>query len=264
MAPRSSPTAEIVSRAAPEVAAAGSPWHALDASAVLTRWRTSAAGLVPEDARRRLAEHGPNELRHEPPRSILCVLGAQLRSFLVWLLIAAALFSGLLGEWIDAVAIARIVLLNAGIGAAQELRAERSIAALKPLGAPRARVRRGGRAQVVPAAELVPGDVLELEAGDLVAADARLLESASLACVEKALTGESEAVVKDAAACLPSAGMLADRKSMVYLGTAVATGWGLAVVVATGMPVLPRADAADGDPDSWRDARGVLREPSTR
>jgi len=157
---------------------------------------------------------------------------------LVWLLLVAAGVSAVLGEWVDAGVIAAIIIINAVIGASQEFSAERSIAALRGMTAPKARVVRGGVVAVVPAAEIVPGDVLVLEAGDLVAADARLIESASLAAIEKSLTGESEPAEKDARAIAPPPPAdtpLAERSGMVYSGTAIATGTARAVVVATGM-----------------------------
>lgn len=214
----------------------GTPaWHAMPVAEAVNRIGTSSDGLSAEEASRRLTEFGPNELRHAAQAGFVQVLLGQFKSFIVWLLVGAAAVSGALGEWVDSVVITAIVVLNAVIGAWQEFSAERSIAALKRLTAPQAKVRRGGRTLVVASADLVPGDLLLLESGDLVAADARLIESASLGCVEKSLTGESEPAAKSATVAVEPTAMLADRVTMVYMGTAVSTGTARAVVVATGM-----------------------------
>jgi Ca2+-transporting ATPase len=154
---------------------------------------------------------------------------------LVLVLIAAALLAGAVGEWGDTIAIVAIVLLNGAIGFIQQDRAERAIAALRKLSAPMARVIRDGSLSQIPAIEVCPGDILALEAGDTVPADARLLESAVLSMQEAALTGESTAVDKDAAAILFPATPLAERRNMVFLGTNVSSGRAQAVVVAIGM-----------------------------
>ena len=158
---------------------------------------------------------------------------------LVLLLLAAAAISAVVGDWIDSAAIVTIVVLNAGINAYQEYSAEKSIAALRRLSSPRAKVRRlvdgYSAVVVVDAAHIVAGDVLVLEAGDLVAADARVISAGSLSCIEKTLTGESEPAEKQPLELDAAEATLADRTNMVYMGTAVATGTGAAVVVATGM-----------------------------
>jgi P-type Ca2+ transporter type 2C len=159
----------------------------------------------------------------------------QLTSVMVLVLIAAGVISLLLGEVIDALAIGAIVMLNAALGFQQEYRAERAMAALKQLAVPLVKVRRDGRPLAVPAHDVVPGEVILLEAGDVVAADARLISSPNLRVQEASLTGESQPVEKDAAASIAPEAALADRHSMVYMGTAVAYGRGEAVVVATGV-----------------------------
>ncbi|MGQ0612677.1 MAG: cation-translocating P-type ATPase [Planctomycetaceae bacterium] len=211
------------------------PWHTLEASEALVRLETREAGLDAAEAARRLGAHGPNELRAAAPARALPILLAQFRSLIVWILIVAGLVSGMLGEWLDGFAILAIVLLNAAVGFAQEFRAERSLAALRALTAPRARVRRGGRSALVPARELVPGDILELESGDLVSGDARLLTAHVLRCNEASLTGESEPVEKSPAPLTHVAAPLGDRACMVFAGTSVAMGRATAVVAATGM-----------------------------
>ncbi len=160
---------------------------------------------------------------------------AQFKSLIIWVLIAAAVISGLLGERMDAIAILAIVVLNAVIGFYQEFQAEKSIAALKKMTSPHATVRRGGQVTSIPASGVVAGDILTLEAGDLIAADARLLEAASLKCVEAALTGESQAVMKQVGTLEQRDVPLGDRTNMIFMGTSVAAGTGQAVVVATAM-----------------------------
>lgn len=212
-------------------------WHALPAVDVMANVgvRSAREGLPQAEAAKRLAKHGRNELVEAAGRSLARIVAAQFTSLFVGLLIAAAALSTLLGETLDAGIISAIVVSNALIGAYQEYSAERSIAALRKMTAPRAKVIRDGRAAMIPASEVVPGDVLALESGDLVAADARVVESASLSCVEKALTGESDAVEKSHDAISLEQTPLAERRGMVYMGTAVATGTARAVVVAIGM-----------------------------
>ena len=210
-------------------------WHALAADAVTAELRTDAiGGLSGAEVQRRLALHGPNELAQAAAVSGLAIFARQFASLVVGILIVAAALSAALGERIDAVAIIAIVVLNALIGFLQEQRAERAVAELRRITAPRARVLRDGLAANVPAAALVPGDLLLVEAGDLVAADARLIEGAGLATNEAALTGESMPVMKSAGVCAPQT-PLAERDNMLFVGTAVTRGGGRALVVATGM-----------------------------
>ncbi len=191
-------------------------------------------GLLAEESARRLAEDGPNELQRGAEISPLAILVQQFRSLVVWLLIGAAFVSMALGEVVDGGAILAIVVLNAGLGFFQEFRAERAVAALARLAAPRARLVRGGLPTLLPAREVVRGDLLVLDAGDLVAADARLLDASELRVNEAPLTGESEPVEKRVEV-LPPGTPLADRRNQVFLGTSVASGSGRALVVATGM-----------------------------
>ena len=191
-------------------------------------------GLAPEEAARRLAASGRNELRRAGPTARWRLALRQLHGPMVWLLVGAAILSAALGEVTEAAAIAAILILNAVIGYAQESRAERAVLALRELTAPRARVVRSGTTIEIPAAEVVPGDLLVLDAGDRVAADGRLLESHSLAVDEAPLTGESLPVDK-AVGVRPAGTPLAERTDSVFLGTSVAGGSGLAQVMATGM-----------------------------
>lgn len=193
-----------------------------------------ATGLTAAEAAARLARDGPNEITRGEGRSPLRVLLSQFNSPLIWLLFAASAISGVLGEVADTIAIGTILVLNAVIGFLQEYRAERAILALRSITAPRARVVRDGHSAILPAQQVVEGDLLILEAGDVVAADARLVRSHLLTTNEAPLTGESAPVEKGLA---PAAGdaALADRTDTVFLGTAIATGSASAVVLNTGM-----------------------------
>ncbi len=192
-------------------------------------------GLSEQEAARRLAVHGPNELPEAPPPSPLALFLAQFSSLIIWVLIGAAVVSGFLQEWVDAGAILAIVFLNAVLGFAQEFKAERSLAALKKLSVATARVVRDGSARSIPARELVPGDLILVEAGDYVPADARLTYAAALRTQEAALTGESTPVDKSVAAMSGDDHPLAERRNLVFMGTVVVAGKGRAVVVATGL-----------------------------
>jgi Ca2+-transporting ATPase len=192
------------------------------------------AGLSTHEAERRLAEFGANEIRRARATPPLMLFVRQFQSPVIWLLLVACAVSILLGELIDAGAIAAIVVINAVIGFLQEHRAERAVLALRALTAPRARVVRDGRSVILPAATVVPGDLLVLEAGDVVAADAILQTVHALSMNEAALTGESTPVDKRTSPSPPHA-VLAERHNMVFMGTAVAAGTGTAVVTATGM-----------------------------
>jgi Ca2+-transporting ATPase len=210
-------------------------WHCLSAEEALAQLGSTATGLSMQEAAQRLAANGPNELKEGKRISPWQIFLGQFKSLIVWILIVAGIISGVLGEMVDAIAILAIVVLNAVIGFYQEHSAEKSIAALKKMAAPQAKVWRDGAIKAVPAVEIVTGDVLELEAGDLVAADARLLTAASFKCVESALTGESEAVEKQAVTLDQPDVPLGDRKNMIFMGTSVAAGSGRALVVATAM-----------------------------
>src|SRR5688500_12359767 len=195
----------------------------------------TAAGLDGGEADRRLARHGRNELAQAPPEPWWRRLGRQFADLLIWLLIAAALLSGVLGEWVDAIAILTIVVLNGVLGFVQEGRAEHALAALRKLSSPHAKVVRDGRLQNLSTAELVPGARIDLEPGDRVPADVRLIATAGLRVEEAALTGESVPADKDHREVLDAKAPLGDRVNMAYMGTAVAAGTASAVVVATGM-----------------------------
>ncbi|MCK9594325.1 MAG: calcium-transporting P-type ATPase, PMR1-type [Candidatus Omnitrophica bacterium] len=193
-------------------------------------------GLTQQEAAARKVKYGPNSLKEKKPVSLLVKFLEQFNDFIIWILIAAALVSGFLREWIDALAIIGIVILNALMGFIQEYRAEKSLAALKKLSSPNSKVFRDGQPKVIPSAEIVPGDIIELEAGDHVPADSRLFwVSSNFSTLEASLTGESTPVDKTQQALPEKEVPLAERANMVYLGTSVASGKARAVVISTGM-----------------------------
>ncbi len=210
-------------------------WHSQSSEDVLTQLGSSAAGLSAQEAAQRLATDGANEIKEGKRISPVQIFLGQFKSILIWILVAAGVVSGVLGEMVDAIAILAIVVLNAVIGFYQEFNAEKSIAALKKMTAPQAKVRRDGQVTSIPASGIVAGDILTLEAGDMVAADARLMEAASLKCIESALTGESESVAKESILMEAGEVALGDRKNMIFMGTSIASGTGQAMVVATAM-----------------------------
>jgi P-type Ca2+ transporter type 2C len=234
----------------------GKAWHHQSAEDVLAHLGSSATGLSAQEAAQRLAADGPNELKEGKRISPLQIFLGQFKSLIIWILIVAGALSGVLGDLVDAIAIFAIVVLNAVIGFYQEFSAEKSIAVLKKMTAPHAKVRRDGNVMEIPAAGVVAGDILALEAGDLVAADARLLTSASLQCIESALTGESEAVIKQTVTLPQSDVPLGDRENMVFMGTSIAAGTGQGVVVTTAMKtelghiagLITEAGAEEGTP----------------
>jgi len=210
-------------------------WHALDAQRALELLDSDAlGGLTAAEAARRFSAHGPNALPEPPPRPLWRTFLRQFKSPLIYILFVAAVLAVALGHLGDAAVILAVVLVNALIGSLQEGRAERSMAALRRLSAVQVRVLRDGQEQVLPARELVHGDLMLLAAGDAVAADARLVEQAQLQVAEAALTGESLPVAKSVTAVAEATG-LADRHDMVYSGTHVTAGRARALVVATGV-----------------------------
>lgn len=220
-------------QAAPESKAA---WHVLSPEQVVARLETDQdKGLSAGEATRRRTRWGPNRLPEPSRRSAFRMFLDQFANLLVLILTGAAAVSGILGELRDALAIAAIVLINAVIGYLQERRAAGALEALRRMTAPTTRVRRGGEPCILQAAELVPGDVVVLEAGDQVPADIRLVRSSATRTIELALTGESEPVEKEARAKVEPATPPADRRNMLFMGTAVASGLAEGVVVETGV-----------------------------
>ena len=222
--------------AGPGIAAQGAAaddWHALDAGQALARLEAGEAGLAPDEAARRLHRFGPNALPPPPATPAWRRLLRQFSDPLILFLLGAALVAALLNQLVDGAVIVAVVAVNALVGFVQEGRAEQALNGLRSVLAPSARVLRGGARATVAVESLVPGDVLLLEAGDRVPADARLLRARGLRVDESLLTGESVPADKQADPVAADAA-LGSRASMLYSGTLVATGQGQAVVVATG------------------------------
>jgi magnesium-transporting ATPase (P-type) len=209
------------------------PWHALAAEAACAALGSGLAGLDEREAARRLAACGPNRLTPPKRRGPLVRFLLQFHSVLIYVLLVAVVITALLGEWIDSGVIFGVVLINALIGFVQEGKAEQALAAIREMLSLEARVVRDGHRRGVPADELVPGDVIVLQAGDKVPADVRLIEAKSLRVQEAALTGESVPVDKSVPP-VPGEALLGDRSSMAYAGTLVVYGQGRGLVVATG------------------------------
>ena len=215
----------------------GMTWHAQAVADVIQALETNIeTGLKPEEVLRRQKEYGLNELIERGTKPPWRILIDQFRETMVIVLIIAATVSAFLGDLKDFIAIIAIVVLNAVLGFVQEYRAEQAMAALKKMSAPTVKVRRGGHVLELPSKELVPGDIILLEVGDAIPADARLVETVSLRVQEASLTGESVPVEKSVKPLSAEAGSaLGDRSNMIYLGTATTYGRGSAVVTATGM-----------------------------
>ena len=211
-------------------------WHRLEVAKAAECLEVNLdQGLDEQDVQVRVEKYGANELIETGGRGPWAILWEQVSSAMVVLLIVAAAVSLFLHEYRDAIVIGAIVLLNAGLGFFQDFRAERALAALKQMAVPLVRVRRGGRIREVSARTLVPGDVLILEAGNVVPADGRLIHSANLRCQEAALTGESAAVEKVDSVLTEENPPLGDRRNMIFMGTQINYGRGEAIVTATGM-----------------------------
>ncbi|HEY3275050.1 MAG TPA: cation-translocating P-type ATPase [Syntrophorhabdaceae bacterium] len=210
--------------------------HAQSVEEVLKAFHTDLdKGLSDPEVKARTAAYGKNELQEKEKPSFFALLMRQFANFLVIILIIAAAVSLALGEWIDAVAILVIVVLNAVVGVVQESKAEEALAALKKMSAPNAQVIRDGRQVSVPSAELVPGDVVMLEAGNYVPADMRLVETVNLKVEEASLTGESVPAEKEATALLGEDVPLGDRTNSAFMSTLISYGRGKGVVTGTGM-----------------------------
>ena len=211
------------------------PDYNLSQNEVLERYSTFRTGLSPEEARNRLERYGENKLAEGRKKTALEVFIDQFKDLIVWILIAAAVISILSGQGESSMVIFAVLILNAVLGTVQYLKAEKSLESLKAMSSPSATLLRGGIKAQVPSPEVVPGDILLLEAGDLITADARILESWSVKINESSLTGESEAVEKTADVIPEENVALGDRKNMVFSGSLVTYGRATAVVTATGM-----------------------------
>jgi Ca2+-transporting ATPase len=211
-------------------------WHTMSSTDVLQKLETQTeTGLSSEEVKARQEKFGLNELEEAPPTSFWEMLWSQINNFVIYMLLGAAIVSALLGDYTEAIAIMAIVILNAIMGIIQESRAEAALAALKKLAAPEADVLRDGSRVSVPTPQLVPGDIVFLEAGNYIPADIRLLEAVNLKIDEASLTGESVAVDKNAQTRLEKDIPLGDRKNTAFMGTLVTYGRGKGVVVSTGM-----------------------------
>lgn len=212
------------------------PWHTLLETDVARHLQTNlVTGLTESQARRRLDDYGPNLLPEPASPSAFALLLRQGNNLIVWVLIGAAVISGILHEWVDTAAILAIVVLHAVLGFIQEYRAERSLAALRKLSQAFARVLRDNTRREIPARDVVPGDLIVVESGDHIPADARLIYAANLRTQEAALTGESTPVEKTDQLLPHPALPLADQTNRLFLGTHIVSGKGRAVVVATGL-----------------------------
>jgi Ca2+-transporting ATPase len=210
-------------------------WHQKNINEAIEDLGSSFQGLSSEEARSRLEKYGPNELIEKKKKTPFMMFLDQFRDFMILVLIAAAIISGVIGEPSDTIAIIAIVVLNAVIGFIQEYRAEKAMAALKKMAAPSAAVIRDGMPANIAASEVVPGDIAILEAGNVVPADMRLTEAAQLKIEEAALTGESIPIDKHARPLHDDTLPLGDRKNMAYKGTMASYGRGSGIVIATGM-----------------------------
>ena len=226
----------IPTSSSPSTSSTAIKWHELDSIVVVQMLKSDAAkGLAAPDAAQRLSDYGRNELEARGIKSPWRIVWEQLTALMVLILIGAGVVSILLGDYNDGIAIGAIVLLDVLLGFTQEYRAEKAIVALKKLAVPHVRVRRDAQAQEIPSPLLVPGDIVLLEAGNLVPADCRVIESANLQTQEASLTGESQPVRKIAGELRDPDVSLGDRRNMVYMGTFISDGRGQAIVTETGM-----------------------------
>jgi len=218
-------------------------WHSKNIEEIYAELHTGTNGLADANAKERLAKYGPNELEEKEKKSKLAIFLSQFNSFIVWILIIAAIISFAMGHLdssheensnLDGLVIIVILVINSIVGFVQEYKAEESIEALRKLAALKAKVIRGGREIHVPSQEIVPGDIIVLETGDKVPADARIIECQMLEADESSLTGESTTVTKQVKPVAENSS-LADRVCMVYSSTTISKGRASAVVVATGM-----------------------------
>lgn len=209
-------------------------WYALEKEKLLDSLKSTKAGLSEEEAERRLKEYGPNELTTKEGVSPLQIFLGQFKDIFVMMLLFAIIVSVAIGELVDAATIATIVVLNAIVGFVQEYRSEKAMEAMKNLTAPKARVLRNGKELIIPSRDIVPGDIVLLEAGDRIPADARLLDVVDLKTDEAILTGESTAVSKTDQV-LAEKTPVADRKNSVFMATHITYGRGKAIITSTGM-----------------------------
>ena len=211
------------------------PWFNRTPEEVLTDLSSAQEGLTAQEAQRRLSEHGPNKLQEGKHKSVPVLFLEQFKDLLVIILLIAAVVSALTENVESTIVIFAVLILNAVLGTVQYLKAEKSLESLKAMSSPTAKVLRGGVRVEIPSAEVVPGDIILLEAGDLVVADGRVLENFSLKVNESSLTGESESVEKDTAPIEGDKVALGDQRNMVFSGSLVTYGRATVAVTATGM-----------------------------
>jgi P-type Ca2+ transporter type 2C len=212
-------------------------WWQLEIQEVTRTLEADATkGLSLNEVKQRLEKYGTNQLKAKKGNSALGIFLDQFRDFIIWVLIGAAIVSGFLAEWIDAFAIIAIVILNSIMGFVQEYRAEKSLAALKKLSSPTSKVIRDGQHSIIESSQLVPGDLIELESGDNIPADSRIVWlTSNFSVLEASLTGESTPVTKVTHVLMDEKVSLADRINMAYMGTSVTQGKARAIVAETGM-----------------------------
>ncbi|MFL5743516.1 MAG: calcium-translocating P-type ATPase, PMCA-type [Niastella sp.] len=210
-------------------------WHTSSTDAILKEFQSNMDGLPDDEAAKRIQQYGPNQLQEKKKRPVWLLFAMQFKDVMILILMVAAIVSGFVGDLKDTIVILIIIIINAVVGFVQEFRAEKAIDALKQLSAALVRVRRNKRVTQIPATDVVPGDMVLLEAGDMVGADLRIVESHALKIEEASLTGESQAVDKSSRPLQDSAAPLGDRTNMAYKSTLVTAGNGTGIVVATGM-----------------------------
>jgi Ca2+-transporting ATPase len=212
-------------------------WFSKSQSEVVKEFGVNPAiGLSGEEAKARLSKYGYNKLKGKKKKSILTLFLSQLKDMLIYVLLAAAVITLLIGEIADSVIIMLVIILNAVIGVIQESKAEKAVEALQKMTTPKSVVRRDGVIQEINSEEVVPGDIVILDAGRFVPADLRLIESANLQIEESALTGESVPTNKDASALFTDPKTpVGDKSNMAFLSTLVTYGRGEGIVVATSM-----------------------------
>ncbi len=210
-------------------------FHSMKEQDIFSKLQTNATGLTSKEAAKRLEEHGPNKLEEGKRKTLLQIFIAQFGDLMIWILMAAAVISAVVGEPVDAAIIGIVVVLNSILGTVQESKAEAALDALKQMAAPIAKVLRDGSITKVDASQIVVGDVVVFEAGDSIPADIRLIQCASLKVEESALTGESVPVEKQLIIIDDTKAALGDRVNMSYMGTAATYGRGTGIVIATGM-----------------------------
>lgn len=210
-------------------------WHTSTIEDIFKELQSGHDGLSKEEAVKRIQQYGPNQLQEKKKKPVWLLFAMQFKDIMILILMLAAVISAVVGDVKDMIVILVIVFINAIVGFIQEYRAEKAIDALKKMSAANVRVRRNSRVEQIPAAEIVPGDVVLLEAGDMVGADIRIMESHALKIEEASLTGESQAVDKSPNPLQQEDVPLGDRINMAYKSTLVTAGKGTAVVIATGM-----------------------------